>query len=159
MLSPAHRDACGTVQEVPKGTDRTAQKCWYFWTCDLHRVVTMLIDQCYKTQANLESRATAERAKYTVLKKSVPGAPNRHLHYIGFVLIGPGLYPLPITGRQMRKESTWNLWRTQTVHDWQQTKARCGYMGGVEISVCVHGAQSGLVGDTVVQNGGQAQQT
>lgn len=59
------------MQECPKGADRTPQKCWYFWTCDMHRVVTMLVDQCYQTQANLQVRAMAIRAESTVLKKKI----------------------------------------------------------------------------------------
>jgi len=78
------------MQEVPKGADRTPQKCWYFWTCDIHRVVTMLVDQCYQTQANLQVRAMAERAESTVLKKSasLPPPPST-LHCCCIAVGGP----------------------------------------------------------------------
>eukprot|EP00040_Diaphanoeca_grandis_P044766 m.13498 g.13498 ORF g.13498 m.13498 type:complete len:526 (-) comp9749_c0_seq1:57-1634(-) len=50
-----------TLQEAPKRGERAAQQCYFFWTCDMYRVVRKQINRCYKAQANLTKRVMRER--------------------------------------------------------------------------------------------------
>eukprot|EP00035_Acanthoeca_spectabilis_P003849 m.96052 g.96052 ORF g.96052 m.96052 type:complete len:533 (-) comp12348_c0_seq3:28-1626(-) len=56
------------MREIPKQADRVPSKCVYVWTCDMNRVSTMVLHQCYKAQANLATRLAVERKAYKVLK-------------------------------------------------------------------------------------------
>eukprot|EP00037_Helgoeca_nana_P030041 m.367075 g.367075 ORF g.367075 m.367075 type:complete len:537 (+) comp28099_c0_seq2:2660-4270(+) len=56
------------MQEVPKQADRVPSKCVYVWACDMNRITTMVLFQCYKAQANLSARVAVERKAYKLLR-------------------------------------------------------------------------------------------
>jgi len=65
-----------TMQEIPKQNDRVPSKCVYVWTCDMNRVTTLVLHQCYKAQANLGARAAVERREYRQLRLKQEKATN-----------------------------------------------------------------------------------
>ncbi len=60
LLARLHEANIIELQQIPRGTERAAQRMIFFWHIDLSRTYGSLLSSFYKTLANLAQRRAAE---------------------------------------------------------------------------------------------------